>query len=103
MAVQLLPIAFWALIVLALAGTFFDLRAIRVEEARAFGVAAIALKATVLLAFGGWWVYFRVLNVRFQGFGDLAALVSIMLLAIPVLAAALVSEGLALRRMRRAG
>jgi hypothetical protein len=103
MAAQLLPIAFWALIALALAGTFFDYRAVRVEDSRAFGVAAIALKAAVVLAFGGWWVYFRVLNMRFQGFEDLAALVSIMLLAIPVLAAALVCEGLALRRMRRAG
>jgi hypothetical protein len=103
MAAQLLPIVFWALIVLALAGTFFDVRAVRVEDARAFGAAAIALKAAVALAFGGWWAYFRLLNVRLQGFGDLAALVSIMLLAIPVLAAALVCEGLALRRMRRAG
>ena len=102
MLAQALPVAFWVLIGLALVGIALDVRLLRAEQARTLGVAAVALKAAVLVAFLGWWAYFKLLDVPFQGFVDLATFVSIMLLSIPAFAAALVCEALGWRKLRRA-
>jgi len=93
--------AFWALAAIAFIGVLaVDRLALKREIGHRPAIGALALKALVVLAFGGCMLYFSLAPA--QGWEDLASLAGILVLSIPMLIAALALDVLAALKLRAA-
>ncbi|MCX8007221.1 MAG: hypothetical protein N3B11_03790 [Coriobacteriia bacterium] len=89
---------FWALGLLALVGIVADVVAIRRKRMRGAAVASLVLKAIVVLAYVSWVVFFGLIR-RASGWEDLATFAGILVLSVPVLLAAVVTDAVIAMRL----
>lgn len=91
---------YWVLLSIALVGAAVDIAAVRRGVAGRLASVSLALKTTVLFAFAAWWAYYRFIAAA-TTMEDLAAFAGLLVLSQPVLAVALICDGLVARALAR--